>query len=49
MHPLITYDVAVLSRREHLQEQTLRRRALQRQTVRVPARTRQARLPRRGA
>ncbi|WP_158068956.1 hypothetical protein [Cellulosimicrobium sp. CUA-896] len=49
MHPLITYDVAVLSRREQLQEQTLRRAQLLRTSARVPARTRQARLPRRAA
>ncbi|WP_454044343.1 hypothetical protein [Cellulosimicrobium sp. Marseille-Q8652] len=49
MHPLITYDVAALSRREQLQEQTLRREQLRRTTTRVPSRTRQARLPRRTA
>ena len=49
MHPLITYDVAALNRREQLQEQTLRREQLRRSTTRVPARTRQARLPRRTA
>jgi len=49
MHPLITFDVAALSRREQLQEQTLRREQLRRSTTRVPARTRQARLPRRTA
>ncbi|MCB7136397.1 hypothetical protein [Cellulosimicrobium marinum] len=49
MHPFITYDVATLSRREQLQEQTLRREQLRRTTARVSARTRQARLPRRTA
>jgi hypothetical protein len=49
MHPLITYDVAALSRREQLQEQTLRRSQLRRSTTRVPEHTRQARLPRRPA
>ncbi|MFC8921368.1 hypothetical protein [Cellulosimicrobium sp. NPDC057127] len=49
MHPLITFDVAALSRREQLQEQSLRRSQLRRTTTRVPARTRQARLPRRTA
>ncbi len=49
MHPLITYDVAALSRREQLQEQSLRRSQLLRTTARVPARTRRARLPRRTA
>ncbi|WP_265523163.1 hypothetical protein [Oerskovia flava] len=47
MHPLITYDIAVLDRRERLQELTLRRNQLRRTSTRVPARTRQARLTRR--
>ncbi|MFE9234873.1 hypothetical protein [Cellulosimicrobium funkei] len=46
---MITYDLAALSRREQLQEQTLRRSQLRRTTTRVPAPTRQARLSRRTA
>ncbi|MHA7132586.1 hypothetical protein [Oerskovia turbata] len=49
MHPQLMHDVADLGRREQLQEQTLRRAALRRASTRIPARTRQARLPRRAA